>query len=67
VVDADGAHGPQHHHLALGKIDDGGGIVDDAESQGDEGVNRPVGQAGNEILQKGGKILQGERRASVIQ
>ncbi len=60
LVDADGAQGPQHHHLALGEIDDGGGIVDDAEPQGDEGVNRAVGQAGNEILQERGKNLQGE-------
>jgi hypothetical protein len=60
LIDANGAKGPQHHHLALGEIDDGGGIVNDAEPQGDEGVNRAVGYPGNEILQEIGKNLQGE-------
>ena len=56
LIDADGAQGPQHHHLALGEIDDGGGVVDDAEPQGDEGVDGAVGQAGDEVLQQWGKV-----------
>jgi hypothetical protein len=44
----------EHDHLSLGKIDDGGGLVNDAEAQGDEGVDGAVGQAGDGILQEGG-------------
>jgi hypothetical protein len=43
---------PKHDHLALGEINDGGGVVNNAEAQGDERVDRPIGQAGNEILEQ---------------
>ena len=58
MIKADGAHGPQHDHLTLGEVDDGGGVVDDAEAQGDEGVDGAVGEAGDEKLQKGSQAFQ---------
>jgi len=63
VIKADGAQGAQHDHLSLGEIDDGGGIEDDAEAQGDEGVNGAIGQSGKEVLEQRG---EGWHQLSVV-
>ena len=59
MVTADGAQGPQHDHLTLGEVNDGGGVVNDAEAQGNERVDGAIGQAGNKILEKGTQSFQG--------
>jgi len=55
-VDLEKNHQRVHKHPAkgyeftLGKINDSGGIVDDVEPHGHNGVNGPNGQTGDNIL-----------------
>jgi hypothetical protein len=51
-VQGHGDHAAEHDELALGEVDDPGGIVDDIEPDADNGVNGSIGQAGNEVLEK---------------
>ncbi len=44
-------HPAQHHELALGEVDDAGGVVDDVEADADDRVDRPVGQPRDEVLE----------------
>jgi hypothetical protein len=55
----DDGEGAQHDELTLGEIDDGRGIEDYAETQGDEGIDGPIGEAGEEILQNFRNFVQG--------
>ena len=45
-------HSAQHHELALGEVDDVGGVVDQGEAERDQGIDRADGQAGEGELQK---------------
>jgi hypothetical protein len=44
-------HAAKHDKLALGEVDDLGGIVNDGKTQGDNRIDGTVGDAGDNILQ----------------
>jgi hypothetical protein len=46
----DGDHAPKHHKLALGKIDDARGVVDDVKAYGHNGIDDAICYAGKKIL-----------------
>ena len=46
----DPEHPPDHDQLPLGEIDDPGGVVDDGETDADQGIDGPGGEAGKEVL-----------------
>ena len=45
-----GDHAPEHHKLALSKIDDARGVIDDVEADGYNGINDAICYAGKKIL-----------------
>jgi len=45
-------HRADHHELALREVDDPGRVVDDVEPDGDDGVDRPVRDPRDQILEK---------------
>ena len=49
-----GAHPADHDEVALGEVDDVGGVVDEGEAQRHEGVDGPDRQAGKHQLQEFG-------------
>ena len=63
-------HRPQHDKLTLGEVDDAGGVVDDSEAQGNQGINAATGDTRDKKLwelvpdhhKKVSKVAQGSRR-----
>ena len=51
AIERNDSHAAKHDKLALSEVDDLGGIVNDGKTQGDNGVNRTVGDAGNDALE----------------
>ena len=51
-MEGDRCHAAQHDEFALGKVDDAGRVVDDVEAYGHDRVDRPVGDARDQILEK---------------
>jgi hypothetical protein len=51
-MQGDGNHAAQHDELALGKINDAGGVVNDIKAYGHNCVNAAIGYPGKEILNK---------------
>ncbi len=73
-----GQQGGVHEHSAQGdeihlhEIDDAHGVVDHAKAQGDEGVDRAIGQAAEDVLKKIGiqkcfQLLEMRRLGSVVE
>lgn len=52
VQEGNGNHPAKHDKLTLGKIDDPGGIVDNIEPDGDNGINTAISNTGHEVLNR---------------
>jgi len=52
LVERDHHHGTNHDEIALGKVHHTGGILDQAESQGNERIDAAVRDAGYEKLRE---------------
>ncbi len=50
IEQGDGQHAAQHDEFSLGEIDDAGGVVDDVEADGDNGIDTAIGDAGRQVL-----------------
>ena len=44
AIKGDHEHPPQHHELALGEIDDAGGIMNDGKTDGNQRIRASGGQ-----------------------
>ena len=52
VCEADGNQSAEHHELALGEVDDLGGLVDQDETQGNEPVDASLSHTADQQLQQ---------------